>query len=203
MIELTTTLCKIVPYDAYLDDQGALYKYLGKTQSDDEPLPLRVVLDAVGLYNALYYLRGVDGYRNAMRLYGCHCAWQVLPDYEHEYPDDLRPRKTIETAERYAHGQATDEELLAAEAAAYDAAKSAVESAAAASVIQNAARMAAIAAAVAAYGQAASAARAAALYANPYDASRNRRDYDKRLGQQTEEFLRLCHLEGEYGGVAP
>jgi hypothetical protein len=53
-----------------------------------------------------------------LRLFACDCAERVLPLYEAEYPDDDRPRKAIETARRYADGQATEDELAAARAAA-------------------------------------------------------------------------------------
>ena len=52
------------------------------------------------------------------RLFACDCAERVLPVYEKEYPDDKRPREAIETARRYAEGEATKKELAAARAAA-------------------------------------------------------------------------------------
>ena len=58
----------------------------------------------------------------AARLFACDCAERVLPLYETKYPDDTRPRHAIEVARRYAHGNATDEELAAAWDAAGDAA---------------------------------------------------------------------------------
>ena len=57
-----------------------------------------------------------------MRLFACDCAERVLSIFERERPGDLRPRKAIETARRYATGDATDEELAAAWYAAWDAA---------------------------------------------------------------------------------
>lgn len=44
---------------------------------------------------------------NTARLFACWCARDVLPIYEAECPDDKRPRVAIETAERYAEGNAT------------------------------------------------------------------------------------------------
>jgi hypothetical protein len=53
-----------------------------------------------------------------LRLFTADCAERVLYLWEREYPDDLRPRVCIETARRFANGQATAKELAeAAEAA--------------------------------------------------------------------------------------
>ena len=54
------------------------------------------------------------------RLFACDCAEHVLHLFEDEYPDDKRVRLAIETARRYANGEATDEELIAACHAAWD-----------------------------------------------------------------------------------
>ena len=52
------------------------------------------------------------------RLFACDCARRVLSIYEKDRPDDARPRVAIETAERFARGEATREEMAAAWAAA-------------------------------------------------------------------------------------
>jgi len=52
------------------------------------------------------------------RLYAADCAEHVLPFWEHKYPNDIRPRACIETARKFANGEATREELHAAWAAA-------------------------------------------------------------------------------------
>jgi hypothetical protein len=56
------------------------------------------------------------------RLFAADCAERVLPLWEAKYPDDKRPRQTIEVARRYAEGRATEEERAAAWAAARAAA---------------------------------------------------------------------------------
>ena len=53
-----------------------------------------------------------------LRLFACDCAERVLPIFEKYYPDDKRTRQAIETARRYANGEATQKELAAARAAA-------------------------------------------------------------------------------------
>jgi len=57
-----------------------------------------------------------------LRLFACDCAERVLPLLEKKFPDDKRPRQAIEVARRYAEGDATDEELRAAQMAAWAAA---------------------------------------------------------------------------------
>jgi hypothetical protein len=56
-----------------------------------------------------------------MRLFACDCAERALGMFEAQYPDDMRPRRAIETARRHANGEATVEELAAARDASGDA----------------------------------------------------------------------------------
>jgi hypothetical protein len=88
------------------------------------------------------------------RLFACDCAEHTLPIYEKEYPDVKRPRQAIETARRFALGEATSEEMDAAGDAAWAAARAAVRAAARAAA-RDAARAAARAAAWDAAGDAA------------------------------------------------
>jgi hypothetical protein len=110
-----------------------------------------------------------------LRLFACRVAEDVLPIYEREYPDDDRPRKAIETARRYANGEATDSELAAARAAARAAAW-AVR--AAAGAVRDAAWAAA--------GAAADAAWAAANAAWAADAAAAREKYTDWLWEMLE-----------------
>lgn len=58
----------------------------------------------------------------SMRLIACDVATWVLRHYEAYRPDDDRPRRAIETARRFAVGEATQKELeFAAESARYAA----------------------------------------------------------------------------------
>ena len=60
--------------------------------------------------------------RQELVLAACDCAELALPGFEKEYPDDKRPRTAIETARKWANGEATREEVrTAADAAAYAA----------------------------------------------------------------------------------
>jgi hypothetical protein len=65
-----------------------------------------------------------------LRLLACDIAESVLGIFEAEYPRDMRPRECIEVARRFAVGEATDEERVAAWDAAGGAAWAAARTAA-------------------------------------------------------------------------
>jgi hypothetical protein len=106
-----------------------------------------IIGDTKTVAQQLRFIRKVDTWNDkTARLFACYCARDVLPIFEKKYPDDSRPRTAIETAERYANGEATDEELAAALDAAWAAAKDAAMAAswnAALDTAWNAARAAA------------------------------------------------------------
>jgi hypothetical protein len=107
------------------------------------------------------------------RLFAADCAERVLPLFETEHPNDPRLRAAIETARRFATGNATKDELTAAAAAAaaWDAARTAAW-AAARDAARAAARDAAWDAARAAARTAAWAAARAAAWDAAWDAER-------------------------------
>jgi hypothetical protein len=144
-----TTLNAIREHSPCADGWSKLLRHLNKTQADDEPLPLRVILDSNGLDDALWCLRAVPNCDREARLFAVWCARQV----QHVMTDP-RSIAALDVAERHANGDATDAELAAARDAAWDAADAARAAA-------HAARDAAWAAADAAWA-AADAARAAA-----------------------------------------
>lgn len=114
------------------------------------------------------------------RLFACDCAERVLPIYERDYPNDRRPRAAIETARRYANGEATRKELAAARDAAGDATWAAARTAAWA------------AARDAAWAAARDAARAAAR-----DAAMDAARATARAAERAWQWHRLCeYLEG-------
>ena len=121
---MKTTLNKIRDHSPCRDGWEKLLKHLGKTKADDEPLSLLTILDSNGLDDALWCLRAVDGYEKDIRLYAVWCARQVQ-----HLMTDQRSLDALDVAEKYAHGQATHEELTAANdvarAAAWDAARAA------------------------------------------------------------------------------
>ena len=140
-----TTLNKIREYSPCARGWEKLLKSLGKTKADDEPLALVRILESNGIRDAIWCLRAVDGYDREIRLFAVECARRV----EHLHPI-CKP--TLDIAERFVNGQATEEDLAAARAAsaaarAASAAASAAACAAASAAARTAARTAASAAA--------------------------------------------------------
>jgi len=64
------------------------------------------------------------------RLFACDCAEHVQHIWRKGYPDDNRPQAAIDTARKFANGEATAEEMDAAGDAARDAAWAAARAAA-------------------------------------------------------------------------
>jgi len=117
---MNTTLKKIREYNPCADGWAKLLRHLGKTEADDEPLPLREILDSNGLDDALWCLRAVPNCDREARLFAVWCARQVQ-----HLMTDPRSIFVIDVAERHANSQATDAELAAARYAAWDAARDA------------------------------------------------------------------------------
>ncbi|WP_186087397.1 hypothetical protein [Burkholderia gladioli] len=120
----------------------------------DADIPLVHILKSNGLDDALWSLRCCTGIDRDARLFAVWCARQV----EHLMKDQ-RSKDALNVAERFANGEATEEERDAAGAAAGAAARAAAGAAARAAA-GAAARAAAGAAARAAAGAAARAAQA-------------------------------------------
>lgn len=91
----------------------------------DAEIPLVDVLNSNGLDDAIWALRCVSGADRDIRLFAVWCARQV----EH-LMQDQRSKDALDVAERFANGEATEEERAAARAAAGDAARSAAWAAA-------------------------------------------------------------------------
>lgn len=157
------TLNRIRAHTPCADGWRKLLTHLNKTKADEEPLALATILQSNGLDDAIWCLRAVNGHEKEMRLYAVWCARQVQ-----HLMKDPRSLAALDVAERHAHGQATDDELAAAGAAASAAAGAAWDAAgaaawaAASAAAWDAAWDAASAAAGAAAGDAAGAAWAAA-----------------------------------------
>jgi hypothetical protein len=100
-----------------------LAKHLGGVNSygRDTPIALAVVLDSNGLDDALWCLRATtEPCDRLARLLAVAFAREVQ-----HLMTDPRSLAALDTAERYAHGRATDAELAAANAAAGNAARDA------------------------------------------------------------------------------
>jgi len=160
---ITTTLNRIRAHSPCREGWEKLLTGLGKTTADDEPLPFARIVEINGLDDALWCCRAEPQYAREWRLYAVWCARQVQ-----HLMTDPRSLAALDVAERYANGEATDDDLAAAWAAARaaraagDAAWVAAWAAAwAAARAAGAAARAAGAAARAAAGDAAGDARAA------------------------------------------
>jgi hypothetical protein len=127
---MQTTLNKIKLHSPCKNGWEKLLNHLNKTQSDDEPLELRTILESNGLDDTIWAFRAVQGKDKEIRLFAADCAEMVLPIYEKRYPDDKRPRLAIQAARDYANGLITMEELAASRAAARAAARDAAWAAA-------------------------------------------------------------------------
>lgn len=114
---ITITLNKIRAHSPCKSGWEKLLRHLGKTHADDEEFPLSVVLDSNGLDDALWCCRCLPEYDREWRLFAVWCARRVQ-----HLMTDPRSIAAIDVAERYAIGDASDDELLAAWAAAGTAA---------------------------------------------------------------------------------
>lgn len=95
----------------------------------DEEFPLADVLDSNGFDDTLWCLRCLPEHNKTWRLFAVWCARQVQ-----HLMTDQRSFDALDVAERHAHGLATDEELAAARAAAWDARDAAGDAAGAAAL---------------------------------------------------------------------
>jgi hypothetical protein len=122
---ICTTLNRIRAHQPCEDGWRKLLAGLGKTEADNEPLPYARIVEINGIADALWACRAEPQYAKEWRLFAVWCARQV----EHLMTDE-RSKRACDVAERYALGQATDEELAAAWDAASDAASDAARAAA-------------------------------------------------------------------------
>jgi hypothetical protein len=157
---MKTTLNKIREQEPCKDGWAKLLKHLGKTQADDVELSLLTILESNGIDDALWCLRAVDGYDKEKRLMAVAFAREVQ-----HLMTDRRSIAALDVAERFAHGDATVEELKAAYDAAWAATNAATYAAYAATNAATNAAYAAADAAYAAYAAADAATNAAARIA--------------------------------------
>ncbi len=115
---MKTTLNAIRDHHPCADGWKKLLANLGKTAADDDPLSLITILDSNGIDDALWCLRAVYDHDKEIRLFAVWCARQVQ-----HLMTDQRSVDALDVAERFANGDATKEELDAAGAAAWAAAR--------------------------------------------------------------------------------
>lgn len=104
-----------------------LLTHLGKTEADDDPLPLLTVLDSNGLDDALWVLSHAMPDDRLARHFQAWCAEQVLHIFEASYPNDTRVRDQIAMLRS---DDASAEQRDTARGAARDAARTAAMDAA-------------------------------------------------------------------------
>lgn len=109
---MKTALNKIRAHHPCRAGWEKLLRGLNKTAADDEIIWIDQVLDHNGIDDALWCLRAVENCDREIRLYAVWCARRVQ-----HLMADLRSVAALDVAERYARGEATPEELRAAESA--------------------------------------------------------------------------------------
>jgi len=114
---MLTTLTKIKQHIPCTEGWAKLLLFLNKTEPDDEPLPIRTILESNGVKDAIWALRAVEGCDREIRLMACDFAESVV-----HLANDDRAVNAIAVSRKYANGEATLEELDTARAAACDAA---------------------------------------------------------------------------------
>lgn len=124
---LSTTLTLLKEHGACAEGYKTLAKALGRGYGKDTPIPLARIVETNNLVDALWTMQAVPPEQavdrdRIERLLACDYAEHVLHLFEAKHPTDLRPRQAIEVARRFAVGDATQEELAAAWAAAEAAA---------------------------------------------------------------------------------
>ena len=112
-----TTLNQIREHSPCTDGWKKLLATLGKKKADDEEVSIIQVLNSNGIDDALWTLRAVTGRDKEIRLFAVWCARQVQ-----HLMTDKRSINALDVAEKFANGDATQEELAAARNAAWNAA---------------------------------------------------------------------------------
>jgi hypothetical protein len=124
MYPLTTTTARLdaCDKDAYDPDGSGPWfserwerfsKALNITETSDVPITYSLLLQVLGLDDALLCCQAEPDMAPTWRRYGLWCASQVRHLMVHE-----KSLAALDAAERYANGEATDEDLAAAHAAA-------------------------------------------------------------------------------------
>lgn len=93
-------------------------------EDDNFVIKLEDAIGKIDFNDVVQVIRTLPDGEKVLRLFSADCAEVVLPVWEEKYPEDLRPRRAIEAARRYALGEASKKELNEAYWAANSAANS-------------------------------------------------------------------------------
>lgn len=113
---LTTTLNKILAHDPCGQESNGKTGYskllvsLGKTEADDEPLPLITVFDSNGFNDALWCVSTID---SGERKYSERLALSFAEDVRHSLRDP-RSIAALDVTRRYIDGNVPRDELIKA-----------------------------------------------------------------------------------------
>ena len=117
-MKITTTLNRIKSNSPCQEGWIKLLTFLNKTKADDEELDLLTILESNGSEDCIWAFRCTDNHNSIYRHISADFAESVLYIFEKEYPNDNRPRLSIQAARDYADEKINKEELDAACAAA-------------------------------------------------------------------------------------
>jgi len=120
MFPLTTTLNRIQACNPRCARWQEGLQLAGKIEPDDEPISYGKILDAVDLYDTLWCCRAEPNHAGLWRRFAVWCAREVQ-----HLMTEQKSIEALDVAERHANGEATDSELVAAQAAARAAHKAA------------------------------------------------------------------------------
>lgn len=93
-----------------------LLAHLGKTNSDDDPIPLTTILDSNGVDDTIWVLGNVCGEAgiNICVVFAIVCAERVLPIFESACPGDNSVRLAIEEAHEFLDGKSPSFDIIKA-----------------------------------------------------------------------------------------
>ena len=111
---MKATLNTIRSFSPCAESWKKLLAHFGKTEADDTEVDIMDIIDILGVDDALWALRAVEGHDREIHLLAVSFARRV----QHKMRDP-RSLNAMDVAERYANGQATKEELKDAYLATY------------------------------------------------------------------------------------
>ena len=103
---ITTTLRQIRQHNPCRGGWRTLLSALGKTEVDDEPLPLTTILQSNGLDDALWCLRTITGYDKEIIRFALACVQEVR-----HLMTDQRSLDALDAVERHLESPLSRQEL--------------------------------------------------------------------------------------------